>query len=176
MFNKHRKHSGFLNRLLGQDQEIRKIYVIMSSCLWGGKSKKWRVLLNMYTNSTHYFSFPPHHAMLEQFAVSSNVPHISVFIAIVKIIRLFHIWWFVIQYHCKKILKGENLVKTSKDTSKETPTCLVIFLILRKLKTKPNGPLGSSTQAELTIVSTSQTKHLILWARACYEQDWLCRG
>ena len=46
--------------------------------------------------------------------------------------------------------------------SKETPTCLVIFLILRKLKTKPNGPLGSSTQAELTIVSTSQTKHLIL--------------
>ena len=45
---------------------------------------------------------------------------------------------------------------------KETPTCLVIFLILRKLKTKPNGPLGSSTQAELTIVSTSQTKHLIL--------------
>ena len=46
--------------------------------------------------------------------------------------------------------------------TKETPTCLVIFLILRKLKTKPNGPLGSSTQAELTIVSTSQTKHLIL--------------
>ena len=31
-------------------------------------------------------------------------------------------------------------------------------------------------QAELTIVSTSQTKHLILWARAWYEQDWLCRG
>ena len=31
-------------------------------------------------------------------------------------------------------------------------------------------------QAELTIVNTSQTKHLILWARAWYEQDWLCQG
>ena len=31
-------------------------------------------------------------------------------------------------------------------------------------------------QAELAIVSTTQTKHLILWARAWYEQDWLCRG
>ena len=59
-------------------------------------------------------------------------------------------------HNCQdKLDKGEEGVK-------ETPTCLVIFLILRKLKTKPNGPLGSSTQAELTIVSTSQTKHLIL--------------
>ena len=59
-------------------------------------------------------------------------------------------------------LRPNKFFKQNKIGCKETPTCLVIFLILRKLKTKPNGPLGSSTQAELTIVSTSQTKHLIL--------------
>ena len=56
----------------------------------------------MYTSSTRYVKIefatalfllpkPMLHVMLEQFAVSSNVPNISVFIAIVKIIRLFHI-------------------------------------------------------------------------------------
>ena len=53
MFNKHRKHSGFLNRPVAKIKRFAR-YKIMSRCLWGGKSKKLRVLLNMYTNSTHY--------------------------------------------------------------------------------------------------------------------------
>ena len=60
-------------------------------------AKEYCSISGCYTN-LDWVCHPPlspsktNHAMLEQFAVSSNVPHISVFIAIVKIISLFHIY------------------------------------------------------------------------------------
>ena len=77
----------------------------------------------MYTSSTRYVKIefatalfllpkPMLHVMLEQFAVSSNVPHISVVVAIVKIIRLFHMM-ICDPISLQKNPKRGNLVKTS---------------------------------------------------------------
>ena len=88
-------------------------------------------------------SSPLHHGVVDWTAIRQKE----------SVSKVFHL--------CSQAQIKSTISKTIK-SDKETPTCLVIFLILRKLKTKPNGPLGSSTQAELTIVSTSQTKHLIL--------------
>ena len=52
-----------------------------------------------------------------------------------------------VDIYIKMTCFGKTILEQSYSwlTIKDTPTCLLIFLILCKLKTKPNGSLGRST-------------------------------